>query len=236
MQLLQCTFKCASITQMHTNAPHKHTLAPRRLNCVRMHLQSQNLALNSSHLHQCLLKHSKCTQPTQIKCSMNQMCTNTPQWLKSRLTMLECAHMHIQCFQIPPKSTNQALVHLQTPNGLQNLKAPPKLFKTPPRLKSASKTLKVQTCTSNTHKPSRFLSMHTSNQTSNHVTRMCGPITYWKLQRLYASNATIIKLWLVISNKAWSFYLHSKTIKERMKDSSKPNPYTLSTNPKVATT
>jgi len=48
--------------------------------------------------------------------------------------MLECAHMQIQCFQIPPKSTNQALVHLETPNGLQNLKAPPKLFKIPPRL------------------------------------------------------------------------------------------------------
>ncbi len=48
--------------------------------------------------------------------------------------MLECAHMHIQCFEIPPKSTNPALVHLQTRDGLQNLKAPPKLFKTPPRL------------------------------------------------------------------------------------------------------
>jgi hypothetical protein len=37
---------------------------------------------------------------------------------------------------------------------------------------------------------------YTSNQTSNHATRMCGPITYWKLQRLYSndSNGTIIKL------------------------------------------
>jgi hypothetical protein len=78
------------------------------------------------------------------------------------------------------------------------------------------------------------LSIHTSNKTSNHATRMCGPITYWKLQRLYASNAIIIKLWLVISNKAWSFYVHSKTIKDRMKDSSKPNPYILSTNSNLA--
>jgi hypothetical protein len=141
MQLPQCTLKCASITQMHTNAPHKDTLAPRRLNCAPMHLQSQNSALNGSHLHQCLLRHSKCTQPTQIMCSMNQMCTNTRQWLKSRLTMLECAHMHIQCFQIPPKNTNQALVHLQTPNGLQSLKAPLKLSKLLQGSKSASKTL-----------------------------------------------------------------------------------------------
>jgi len=82
-------------------------------------------------------RHSKCTQPTQIKCSINQMCRNKFQWLKSRLTMLECALIHIQCFQIPPKNTNQTLVHLQTPNGLQNLKAPPKFFKPPPRLPKA---------------------------------------------------------------------------------------------------
>jgi hypothetical protein len=109
------------------------------------------------------------------------MCTNTPQWLKSKLTMLECAHMHIQFFKIPPKSTNQALVHLQTPNGLQNFKAPAKLFKTPPWLQNPPK---VQTCTSNTQKPSRFLSMHISNQTFNHATRMCGPITYWRIIEL----------------------------------------------------
>jgi hypothetical protein len=35
----------------------------------------------------------------------------------------------------------------------------------------------VKTCTSNKHKTSRSLSMHTSNQTSNHATHMCGPIT-----------------------------------------------------------
>jgi len=98
-----------SYMQFVSTHSRKHPLAPRRLNCAPMHLQSQNSALNGSHLHQRLLRHSKCTQPTQIKCSMNQLCTNTPQWLKSRLTMLECAHMHIQCFQIPPKSTNQAL-------------------------------------------------------------------------------------------------------------------------------
>ncbi|CAM6044154.1 unnamed protein product, partial [Sphagnum compactum] len=38
-----------------------------------------------------------------------------------------------------PKSTNQALVHLETPNGLQNLKPPPKLFKIPPRLQKRLK-------------------------------------------------------------------------------------------------
>ncbi len=54
--------------------------------------------------------------------------------LKSNPTMLECGHMHIQCFEIPPKSTNLELVHLQTQDGLQNLEAPPKLFKTRPRL------------------------------------------------------------------------------------------------------
>jgi hypothetical protein len=38
----------------------------------------------------------------------------------------------------------------------------------------------VKTCTSNKHKTSRSLSMHTSNQTSNHATHMSGPITCWK--------------------------------------------------------
>jgi len=37
---------------------HKRTLAPRRLICAPMHLQSQNSGLNGSHLHQCLLRHS----------------------------------------------------------------------------------------------------------------------------------------------------------------------------------
>jgi hypothetical protein len=37
-------------------------------------------------------------------------------------------------FEIPSKSTNPALVHLQTLDGLQNLEAPPKLLKTPPRV------------------------------------------------------------------------------------------------------
>ncbi len=203
-----------------------------------------NSALNGYHLHQCLLTHSECTQPTQMKCfslhtqnALNQLkssallmhLTNSNQMLslhtqnalnqlkrsaspytnsectkqtqikcspyalnqvKSRLTMLECGHMHIQCFkippkstnptfvrlqtrdglqssskllkgsksasqkpsrtetctmlecghmhiqcfEIPPKSTNPALVHLQTRDGVQNLEAPLKLFKTPPRL------------------------------------------------------------------------------------------------------
>jgi hypothetical protein len=51
-----------------------------------------------------------------------------------------------------------------------------------------------------------------------------------------ASNTTITKLWLAISNKAWRFYVHLKTWKERMKDNSKPHHYILSPYPKVAAT
>jgi hypothetical protein len=47
----------------------KNTPVPRWFNCAPMHLQSQNSALNGSHLHECLLAHSECTQPTQMKCS-----------------------------------------------------------------------------------------------------------------------------------------------------------------------
>jgi hypothetical protein len=58
---------------------------------------------------------------------------------KSRLTMLDCTSN----FEIPPRSTNLGVVHLQTPNGLQILKAPPKLFKTPPRLQKRLQQCKL---------------------------------------------------------------------------------------------
>jgi hypothetical protein len=61
-------------------------------------------------------------------------------------------------------------------------------------------------------------------------------LTNKKSQRLYASNATITKLWLASTNKAWKFYVHSKPWKERMKDNSKPLQYILSSNPKVTVT
>ncbi len=143
-----------------------------------------NSALNGSHLHQCLLTHSECTKPTQIKCSpytLKMHSTNSNQvfslhtqnalnQLKSRLTMLEC-------FEIPPKSTNPALVHLQTRDGLQNLEPPPKLFKTPPRLQKHLQQCKNYTSNTQTIK---ILSMHISNQTSNDSICMSGPITCWK--------------------------------------------------------
>jgi len=122
-----------------------------------------NWALNGSHLHQCLLTQSECTQPTQMKCSpytltmhSSNSCMNTFLHtqnaliqLKSSALWIKCAQihlsnsiktynagLHIQCFETPPNSTNPGLVHLPTPNGLQNLKAPPKLFETPPRLQN----------------------------------------------------------------------------------------------------
>jgi hypothetical protein len=182
---------------------HKHTPAPRWLNCALMHLQSQiqplmaptciNASLHPQNaLNQlkssALLTHSKCTQPTQIKCSpytLRMHSTNSNQvlslhtqnalnQLKSRLIMLECGHMHIQCFEIPPKSTNPALVHFQTRDGLQNLEPPPKLFKTPPRLQKHLQQCKNYTSNTQTIK---ILSMHISNQTSNDSICMSGPIT-----------------------------------------------------------
>jgi hypothetical protein len=40
------------------------------------------------------------------------------------------------------------------------------------------------------------------------------------------------KLWLVTINKAWRFYVHSKSWKEKMKYHSKTLHYILSPNPK----
>jgi hypothetical protein len=67
----------------------------------------------------------------------------------------------------------------------------------------------VQTCTFNKHKTSRSLSMHTSNQTSNHATHMCGPITCWKTigseerlcnQKANRSHKYVNSAWSEISN------------------------------------
>jgi hypothetical protein len=120
---------------------------------LKMHSTNSNQVLYESNVH-------KYTSMTQIKTYNVGMCTHADPMLPNT------------------SKVNQALVHLKTPNGLQNLKAPPKLFKIPPRLQKRLKNPpKVQTCTSNKHKTSRSLSMHTSNQTSNHATHMSGPIT-----------------------------------------------------------
>ncbi len=77
------------------------------------------------------------------------------------------------------------------PRTPQRWKLAPPNSKWPPNLQSCSKYLQnsskapkapptVQTYTSNTHKPTRSLSMHTSKQTSNDAICMGGPITCWK--------------------------------------------------------
>jgi len=73
-----------SYMQFASMHSHKHTPAPRWLNCALMHLQSQiqplmaptyiNASLHTQNAlnllkSNALLTHSKCTQPTQIKCS-----------------------------------------------------------------------------------------------------------------------------------------------------------------------
>ncbi len=89
-----------------------------------------NSALNGSHLHQCLLTHSECTQPTQIKCSpytlriystnSNQVLSlhtqNALNQLKSSalLTHSECTQpTQIKCspdtFRMHSTSSNQVL-------------------------------------------------------------------------------------------------------------------------------
>ncbi len=149
---------------------HKHTLGSRWLNCAPMHLQSQiqplmaptcmNASLHTQNalnnlLHQCLLTHSECTQPTlasmppyTLRMHLTNSCINASHTQNALNQLLhQCllnnsiktynAGLHIQCFEIPPKSTNPGLVHLQTPNGLQTFKAPPRFFKIPPRLPKA---------------------------------------------------------------------------------------------------
>jgi len=140
-----------------------------------------NSALNGSHLHQCLLTHSECTQPTQIKCSMNRMCTST---LNDSNQDLQCWNVHT-CTSNASKYVQRAPIQHLCTSKFEMASKTSKLLQSSSKLlqgsKSASKNPpEVKTCTSNKHKTSRSLSMHTINQTSNHATHMCGPITCWK--------------------------------------------------------
>ncbi len=166
-----------------------------------------NSALNGSHLHQCLLTHSECTEPTQIKCSpytLRVHSTNSNQVLslhtQNALNQLKSSALWIKCGQVHLNDSNQDLqcwnVHTCTSNASKYLQRAPiqhlytsklkmasktsKLFKTPRLQKRLQEPSRTETCTSNKHKTSRSLFMDTSNQTSNHATYMSGPITCWK--------------------------------------------------------
>jgi hypothetical protein len=112
-----------SYMQFASMHSHKHTPAPRWLNCALMHLQSQiqplmapiciNASLDTQNaLNQlkssALLTHSKCTQPTQIKCSpytLRMRSTNSNQVLslhtQNALNQLKSSALltHSECTQ-----------------------------------------------------------------------------------------------------------------------------------------
>ncbi len=117
-------------------------------------------------LRHCMSRHytSRHTLMTQIKTYNVGMCT----------------HAH-------PMLRNTSKEHKSSTCAPPNSKWPPKPQSSSKALQNSSKAPKapptVHTCTSNTHKPSRSFSMHTSNQTSNHATRMSGPITYQDQRR-----------------------------------------------------
>jgi hypothetical protein len=146
---------------------HKHTPAPRWLNCALMHLQSQiqplmaptciNASLHTQNaLNQlkssALLTHSKCTQPTQIKCS--------PYTLRMHSTN---SNQDLQCWNVDTCTSNVSKYLQRAP--VQHL-CTSKLemaSKTSNLLQSSSKLLQGSKSTSNcakitppTHKPSKF--------------------------------------------------------------------------------
>ncbi len=136
---------------------------------LKMHSTNSNQMHYESNVH----KYTSTNQ--DLQCWNVHTCTSNS---SKYLQITPIKHLCTSKLQMASKTQSSS-------KALQNSSKAPKA---PP------KPSKRQTCTSNTHKPSRSLSVHTSNQTFNHATRMCRPITYWKLQRLYASNATIIKL------------------------------------------
>ncbi len=164
---------------------HKHAPAPRWLNCAPMHLQWQNSARNGSHLYQCLLTHSECTQPTlasmlpyTLKMHSSNSCINASLHTQNALNQLKSSALWMECAQIHLSNsikTYNAGLHIQLRNTSkehQSRSCAPPNSKWPPNPQSSSKALQnsskapkappaVQTCSSNTHKPSRFLSQCT---------------------------------------------------------------------------
>ncbi len=148
---------------------HKHTPAPRWLNCALMHLQSQiqplmaptciNAPLHTQNaLNQlkwsALLTHSKCTQPTQIKCSpytLRMHSTNSNQVLslhtQNALNQLKSSALWIKCAQVHLNDSNQDLqcwnVHTCTSNASKYLQRAPIQHLYTSKLEMASKTSKL---------------------------------------------------------------------------------------------
>jgi len=82
-------------------------------------ITNSNQVLYESNVH-------KYTSMTQIKTYNVGMCTHAHPMLPNT-----------------SKEHQSSIVHLQTLNGLQNFKAPPKLFKTPPRLQKRLQQCKL---------------------------------------------------------------------------------------------
>ncbi len=126
-----------------------------------------NSALNGSHLHQCLLTHLECTQPTQIKCSLYTLRMHSTNWnqvlslhthnalhqFKSSalLTHSECTQpTQIRCSPYTPRihssNTNEVL-SLHTQNTLNQPKLSALLTHSectqPPQFKCFPYTLRI---------------------------------------------------------------------------------------------
>jgi len=107
-----------------------------------------NSALNGSHLHQCLLTHSKCTQPTQIKCSpytlrmhstsSNQVLYESNVEKYTLMTQIKtysarmCKHAH-------PMLRNTSKEHQSSTCTLPNSRWPPKPQSSSKALQNSSK-------------------------------------------------------------------------------------------------
>jgi hypothetical protein len=152
-----------------------------------MHLESQNTLqpLDGSIVHQCTSNHK--IQPLMAP-TLRMHSTNSNQVLyesnvhKYTLMIQIKTYNAGMCTHAHPMLRNTSKEHKSSTCAPPNSKWPPKPQSSSKALQNSSKAPKalptVQTCTSNTHKPSISLSMHTSNQTFNHATRMSGPITY----------------------------------------------------------
>ncbi len=172
---------------------HKHTPVPRWLNCAPMHLQSKiqplmaptcmNASLHTQNaLNQlkwsALLTHSKCTQPTQIKCfpyTLRMHSTNTNEVLS----------LHTQSALNQLKS-NALLTHSECPQPTQIKSYNAGMWThAHPMLRNTSKEHQSRTCAPpNSRWPPKPRSSAKALQNSSKAPK-APPRTLqkWKLQR-----------------------------------------------------
>jgi hypothetical protein len=183
MQFPQCTIKCASITQIHTNAPHKHKIqalmAPTCINASSHTRNTLNQLKSSASSHTGNALGFKSSASSHTRNALNQLKSSASSHTRNALNQFKSSALQIKCAQIHLNDSNQDLqcwnMHTCTSNASKHLQRTPiknlctsKLqmpCKTSKLLQSSSKVLQGSKSASKTLQKSKLAPpIHTNPQ------------------------------------------------------------------------